>query len=167
MELKLISGAGQNKSESVSASDKLFGREYNESLVHQLLIAYMSNARGGNRAQKDRSEVNKSTHTSNATIRDFLKSPEFSEEEKFDEWFEKLKANTLQDDDSIIKVAYQTTESEYHGRSFEDAFMSVNKKLLLEHSDYLKKNGLDSEFEDELKASEDYYSITENILNKK
>ena len=113
------------------------------------------------------SEVNKSTHTSNATIRDFLKSPEFSEEEKFDEWFEKLKANTLQDDDSIIKVAYQTTESEYHGRSFEDAFMSVNKKLLLEHSDYLKKNGLDSEFEDELKASEDYYSITENILNKK
>ena len=62
MELKLVSGAGQNKSESVSASDKLFGREYNESLVHQLLIAYLSNARGGNRAQKDRSEVNKSTH---------------------------------------------------------------------------------------------------------
>ncbi len=62
MELKLVSGAGQDKSGSVSASDELFGREYNESLVHQLLMAYLSNARGGNRAQKDRSEVNKSTH---------------------------------------------------------------------------------------------------------
>ncbi len=62
MELKLVSGAGQDKSGSVSVSDELFGREYNESLVHQLLMAYLSNARGGNRAQKDRSEVNKSTH---------------------------------------------------------------------------------------------------------
>lgn len=60
MELKLVSD-GQDKSESVSVSEKLFGREYNEALVHQLITAYLSNARGGNRAQKGRSDVSKST----------------------------------------------------------------------------------------------------------
>lgn len=58
MELKLVS----SESGHIDASDKLLGREYNESLVHQLVTAYLSNARGGNRAQKDRSEVSKSTH---------------------------------------------------------------------------------------------------------
>ena len=60
MELKLINDEGQSTS-SVSASDVAFGREYNESLVHQVLTAYMANARQGTRAQKDRSEVNHST----------------------------------------------------------------------------------------------------------
>jgi large subunit ribosomal protein L4 len=45
----------------VSASDIAFGREYNESLVHQVVTAYMANARQGTRAQKDRSEVRHST----------------------------------------------------------------------------------------------------------
>ncbi len=45
----------------MSASDKAFGREYNEALVHQVLTAYMANARQGTRAQKDRSEVRHST----------------------------------------------------------------------------------------------------------
>jgi large subunit ribosomal protein L4 len=60
MELKLINDQGQSTS-SVSASDVAFGREYNESLVHQVVTAYMANARQGTRAQKDRSEVNHST----------------------------------------------------------------------------------------------------------
>ena len=60
MDLKVISNDGSN-TESISASDVLFGREYNESLVHQIVTAYMANARSANRAQKGRSDVKKST----------------------------------------------------------------------------------------------------------
>lgn len=60
MELKLINEQGQS-SASVSASDATFGREYNESLVHQVVTAYMANARLGNRAQKDRGTVSHTT----------------------------------------------------------------------------------------------------------
>lgn len=60
MELKLINNEGQATA-SVNASDVAFGREFNEDLVHQVVIAYMANARTANSAQKGRSEVAKST----------------------------------------------------------------------------------------------------------
>lgn len=60
MELKVIDDKGQSAA-SISAPDSLFGREYNEALVHQLITAYLANARSANRAQKGRSEVAKST----------------------------------------------------------------------------------------------------------
>jgi large subunit ribosomal protein L4 len=58
MELKLINESGQSAA-TVPASDALFGRDYNESLVHQIVVAYQANARLGTRAQKERGEVNK------------------------------------------------------------------------------------------------------------
>jgi large subunit ribosomal protein L4 len=60
MELKLIGDNGESDA-SVSAPDSLFGREYNEALVHQVVTAYLANARSANRAQKGRSDVAKST----------------------------------------------------------------------------------------------------------
>lgn len=60
MELKLINDQGQS-SATLSASDALFGRDYNEALVHQIVVAYQANARSGNRAQKDREQVKHST----------------------------------------------------------------------------------------------------------
>lgn len=60
MELKLINEQGQATA-SLNASDVAFGREFNEDLVHQVVIAYMANARTATRAQKGRSEVAKST----------------------------------------------------------------------------------------------------------
>jgi large subunit ribosomal protein L4 len=60
MELKLIDENGQS-SATVSASDDLFARDYNESLIHQVVVAYQANARSGNRKQKDREEVHHST----------------------------------------------------------------------------------------------------------
>ncbi|TAN86361.1 MAG: 50S ribosomal protein L4 [Gallionella sp.] len=60
MELKVINDNGQAAA-NMSASDELFGREYNEDLVHQLVTAYMANARAGNSKQKGRSEIAKST----------------------------------------------------------------------------------------------------------
>lgn len=60
MELKVIDAKGQ-VSGSLSVSDALFAREYNEALVHQLVNAYLANARSGNHAQKTRAEVKHST----------------------------------------------------------------------------------------------------------
>lgn len=60
MELKLIDEKGQATA-SVTAADALFGREFNEALVHQVVTAYLANARTGTRAQKGRSDIAKST----------------------------------------------------------------------------------------------------------
>jgi large subunit ribosomal protein L4 len=60
MELKVINENGKAGA-SINASDDLFGREYNEALVHQLVVAYQANARSANSKQKGRSEIAKST----------------------------------------------------------------------------------------------------------
>jgi len=46
-----------NSKETISVSDAVFDLEYKESLVHQLVTAYMTTARAGTRAQKNRSAV--------------------------------------------------------------------------------------------------------------
>ncbi|NMF88837.1 50S ribosomal protein L4 [Aromatoleum petrolei] len=60
MELKVLNDQGVQAA-TLQASDALFGRDYNEALIHQVVVAYMANARSGNRAQKGRSEIQKST----------------------------------------------------------------------------------------------------------
>jgi large subunit ribosomal protein L4 len=47
----------QNSKTKVSLSDAVFGAEYNESLVHQVVVAYMNGARSGTKKQKTRAEV--------------------------------------------------------------------------------------------------------------
>ncbi len=53
MDIKLA----QNEGQTVSVSDVAFARDFNESLVHQVVTAYLAGARQGTRAQKTRSEV--------------------------------------------------------------------------------------------------------------
>jgi len=60
MELKLIDQQGQSTA-NVAVTDAVFGRDYNEALVHQVVTAYLANGRSGTRAQKDRGEVRHST----------------------------------------------------------------------------------------------------------
>ncbi|GGZ04265.1 50S ribosomal protein L4 [Pseudoduganella plicata] len=60
MELKLLNAEGQASS-NVAAADTVFGRDYNEALIHQVVVAYAANARSGNRAQKDREQVHHTT----------------------------------------------------------------------------------------------------------
>jgi large subunit ribosomal protein L4 len=60
MELKVIDEKGQAQ-KPVDASETLFGRAYNESLVHQVVVAYQANGRQGTRAQMTRAEVRHST----------------------------------------------------------------------------------------------------------
>ena len=60
MELTLLNEQGQS-SANVAVPDTIFGRDYNEALIHQVVVAYQANARSGNRKQKDREEVHHTT----------------------------------------------------------------------------------------------------------
>ena len=60
MDLKLLNDQCQPAA-TVAAADTIFGRDFNEPLIHQVVVAYQANARSGNRAQKDRSEVRHTT----------------------------------------------------------------------------------------------------------
>ena len=60
MELKMVGNGGKGGG-TVNGADAIFGREFNQALVHQLVVAYQANARLGTRAQKDRGAVNHST----------------------------------------------------------------------------------------------------------
>ncbi|MBB1162787.1 50S ribosomal protein L4 [Aquariibacter albus] len=60
MQLELLNEQGQ-ASAKVDAPDTVFGRDFNEALVHQIVVAYQANARQGTRAQKDREQVKHST----------------------------------------------------------------------------------------------------------
>ena len=60
MQLELLNDQGQASSK-FDAPETVFGREYNEDLIHQIVVAYQANARQGTRAQKDREQVHHST----------------------------------------------------------------------------------------------------------
>ncbi len=60
MQLELLNDQGQATSK-YEAPETVFGREYNEDLVHQVVVAFQANARQGTRAQKDREQVKHST----------------------------------------------------------------------------------------------------------
>ncbi len=60
MQLELLNDQGQVASK-LDVPETVFGRAYNEDLVHQVVVAFQANARQGTRAQKDREQVRHST----------------------------------------------------------------------------------------------------------
>jgi large subunit ribosomal protein L4 len=60
MQLELLNDQGQAASK-IDVPETVFGRAYNEDLVHQVVVAFQANARQGTRAQKDREQVRHST----------------------------------------------------------------------------------------------------------
>ncbi|WP_319481262.1 ATP-dependent endonuclease [uncultured Draconibacterium sp.] len=109
--------------------------------------------------------VKGATHISNATIRYFYNSPEFNEEEKWNEWFENLKLDKHHSEDSKIKLSFQLEENGYHGRSFEESFININ-------IENLKNNiggiiGLKSDANEKLDTLSDIDELTGDILEKK
>jgi large subunit ribosomal protein L4 len=60
MQIELLNDQGQVAS-TMDVPEAVFGRAYNEDLVHQVVVAFQANARQGTRAQKDREQVRHST----------------------------------------------------------------------------------------------------------
>ena len=61
MEFKILDNQGKLSKKTLTASDAIFGEDFNEALIHKLVVSYMSNARSGTRSQKTRAEVKHST----------------------------------------------------------------------------------------------------------
>jgi len=57
MELAIIDDNGAAAGRSVGVADSTFSVDYNEPLIHQVVVAYIAGARAGTKAQKTRSEV--------------------------------------------------------------------------------------------------------------
>lgn len=109
--------------------------------------------------------VKNATHISNATIRYFYKSPEFEQVNEWNSWFEELKNDGHHEADSKIKLAFQLEENNYHGRSFEESFISINVDNLKNNIFEIK--GLRSDAESELSTVTDFDVLTKSILDKK
>jgi predicted ATP-dependent endonuclease of OLD family len=109
--------------------------------------------------------VKGATHISNPTIKYFYNSPEFKKENEWNDWFKKLKEDKLHDDSSKIKLSFQLEENDYHGRSFEEAFISINIQNLINNITDI--NGLKNDADNKLKTITDIDTLTECILDKK
>lgn len=109
--------------------------------------------------------VKGATHISNATIRYFYNSPNFSEEDKWDKWFENLKLDKHNSEDSKIKLSFQLEENDYHGRSFEESFISINVDNLKANISEIK--GLKDDAYESLNTIDDIDELTKRILEKK
>ncbi len=62
MQIKITNEQGVAQESALVVNDAILGCDYNESLIHQVVIAYQANGRQGTRAQKGRSQIAKSTH---------------------------------------------------------------------------------------------------------
>lgn len=109
------------------------------------------------------SKVVDADHISNATLKHYYDAPDFSDEAKFASWFARLVSHDLKHAYSNIYIAYQKEEEKYHARSFEDAFVHVNKELIKKKIDSI--NGLKNVHE--FDAGLDAYDLIDKVLDKK
>lgn len=113
--------------------------------------------------------VDDGTNTSNTSIKYFLdaqKEPKAKESiaPEFKKWLSNLKKNNNKSISDKVNVTYQLEENGYHGRSFEDAFVSVNLDLLVEKKYNI--SGLKNKKE-LTNDKTDFYELTKSILDKK
>lgn len=101
-------------------------------------------------------------NTSNYSIKEFLNIPEKTKTAEIAEWFKKLKSNSLQDSSNYIKIAYQIEELGYHGRSFEDSFISLNLKEIIKYKDSGIR-GIQNKA-DLVDSFTDFYNLTQKVL---
>lgn len=112
-----------------------------------------------------KSIVQDSTHTSNETLKYFLDGEQLKDT-NLSNWMKKLKKGKFENTD-LLKISYQLENNEYHGRSFEEDFMSLNLEKIKEN----KGNLLGIKNIDDLdKGIDDNFTIddlTDSILEKK
>jgi predicted ATP-dependent endonuclease of OLD family len=110
-------------------------------------------------------KVENSSHTSNYTLTYYLDAPEIKDEKLFSKWMKNLKNNNLQNNTKYIKIAYQIEENQYHARSFEDAFISINLENIQNSIDDIL--GLKNKKQITGFSDTDFYTLTKSILDKK
>lgn len=132
-----------------------------KTLIITDLDSVKSNANG------NKCKVSEGTHTSNASIKYFLKDVDFNTLKTLlhkSKILSKNDNNWKENEDGLICIVYQTEQNDYHARSFEDAFISLNLEFIKS-----KKNEFNSlKFKDKLDAMQpDYYKIANTCIVKK
>ena len=132
-----------------------------KTLIITDLDSVKTNANGG------KCKVSEGTHTSNASIKHFLKDVDFNTLKSLphkSKLLSKKDNNWKENEDGLICIAYQTKQNGYHARSFEDAFISLNLEFIKSNRDEFKslkcKNKLDGE-------RLDYYNLANDCIDKK
>ena len=108
-------------------------------------------------------KVTDGVNTSNASLKYFLDAPEIKSK-NFETWFDNFKKGALKDNSPLIHCCYQNEENGYHARSFEDAFIHINKGKIKQKKDDLL--GLKKTFKLD-DADINSYDLTNEILDKK
>jgi len=121
----------------------------------------MEKINGDGVARKQACRVSEGEDTSNYTLKHIFSSPD--DATKFKAWLSDLKKHSLKTNSEVINVAYQTEENSYHGRSFEDAFISVNIENLKKNKDKLW--GLKNL--SKIDSLTDFYELTDSVIDKK
>ena len=111
-------------------------------------------------------QVDKGTHTSNASIKFFLNGKDFDslKDLTFDEkLLSKVSDKWEKNENGNLRIAYQTKENDFHARSFEDAFISINFDFINDNKE--KFNSLKNK--NEIDEKKDYYRIANKCIDKK
>lgn len=149
----------------IGANAKAFNHFIDFLGIKALIITDIDTTLKNNAGKYTSEPVKTATHISNTTIRHFYRSPEFSETVEWENWFDELKKDKLHQENNRIKVSYQLEENNYHGRSFEEAFISINVENLKKHLSSI--NGLNGDAKNLLETCTDFDVLTKSILVKK
>ena len=103
-------------------------------------------------------------NTSNASLKHFLSAPNDVSSIEFETWFASFKTGKLKTNDPLIYCGYQKLENEYHARSFEDAFVHINRDKIKEKKAELSGLKNIANLDD---VNIDSYKLTEEIIDKK
>jgi predicted ATP-dependent endonuclease of OLD family len=121
----------------------------------------------GGRKSYQADTVANGTHTSNETIKYFYGAPSDVKTREYKDWFKDIKNHKGVNGNLNIKVAYQSQENGYKPRSFEDAFVNINKALLVDNKDALIGLKNKSELTVGGALYGDIYALTDTVLGKK
>ena len=153
------------------ANAKVFNHFIDFLGIKTLIITDLDGCKRGVNNHWEGCSTTEAINTTNVTIKHYLKAPELpklkdigkkAEELKiFNKWFLELKEHKISSYNSDIKIAYQSVENGYCGRSFEDAFISVNLKSIIENINEI--NGLENQSEI-TSDCRNFYNLTNKIL---
>lgn len=133
--------------------------------IKTLIITDLDSVKSDKKGSK--CKVSEGTHTSNASIKYFLKDVDFNTLKTLphkSKILSKNDNNWKKNEDGLICIAYQTEQNGYHARSFEDAFISLNLEFIKS-----KKEKFESLKRKEMldKSTPDYYEIADTSIDKK
>ncbi|AHW60634.1 Predicted ATP-dependent endonuclease of the OLD family, contains P-loop ATPase and TOPRIM domains [Draconibacterium orientale] len=149
----------------IGANAKAFSHFIDFLGIKALIITDIDTTKKNANGRYSAEPVKNATHISNATIKHFYKAPDFSQIKEWSDWFINLKEDKHHKEDSNIKLSFQLEEKGYHGRSFEESFISINVDNLKANISEVK--GLKDDADESLNSIDDIDELTKSILEKK